>query len=176
MHSDCFRTNRGTVPISGSPDEEMDDGDTRKQSQWNHFWHPSHCTISLPVYGAYISTTSSFKTLGFLAAMLYEGKGNTAPFWKHCSKCFRIKNWSNSSIQRSCPLHIAVAVAIAKRPQSLAPDCCCILMYSSTMESLLACGISAILYLSECESFRWCELSNTWTTSLEHPTVGTVIQ
>ena len=47
IHSDCFRTvtYRGTLPISDLL------GDTRKQSQWNHFWNPSHCTIFLPVYG-----------------------------------------------------------------------------------------------------------------------------
>ena len=106
----------------------MRPGDTRKQSQWNHIWHPSHCTIFLPACIREPTMTVYFNHflledfIGFLAAMLCEGKGNTAPFWKHCSKCFfRIKSWSNSSIQRSCTLHIAVAVAIAKKATITCP-------------------------------------------------------
>ena len=59
-----------------------------------------------------------------------------------------------------------------KRPQSLAPDLSCIL-YCSTMGS---CSISAIMHFSDGESSRCCELSNTWTTPVEHLAVDKVIQ
>ena len=56
----------------------MTPGDTRKQSQWNHFWHPTHCTISLPVYGSLNFNHFFLQDFKLLAAMLSEGKGTVA--------------------------------------------------------------------------------------------------
>ena len=64
----------------------------------------------------------------FTSPSFYEGKGVSLPSIKHFTKCVRISSCLYACEPGEIPCTIAVALAIANKPQSLVPDCMCMSM------------------------------------------------
>ena len=99
------------------------------QLLWNQLWQTSHIIIFCPLSGclqlqniASFSDTSSVISLAVLLASCV-GKRLKLPREKHSARCSLIASCFQFCVTGSSPKQRAVAQAIAKRPQSLAPLC-----------------------------------------------------
>ena len=128
------------------------------QPGWYHFLHISHCTISSPLSGSLqIQNMGSSSSLGSFTSLFWQRSGNGDIFCdiKQSRRCGRIDFWSNTLPVGSCPVHKAVAKAIAKRPQSLLPLCHWTAQCWIVMVSPWYCRRSAMTFLMLLESVIW---------------------
>ena len=83
----------------------------------------------------YAGTISVAMTFSVLLFSFSQGNIDIFPFSRHVSRCLLIFVWSKKNWPGTYPSPIAVAKAVAKRPQSEPPDCFCALSNLSVIEA-----------------------------------------